>query len=593
MADRGLWGKQEWSAAAPTIAPSPSVPSPSPPAPPEPETTAGAPAPYSLRPTLMLRAPGRTRRARHWLAHHRVSLAVVAVLLGVVALVHGVGMNASPSPVDDEGTYVAQAWAVVARHSLTPYTYWYDHPPLGWLIIGAWAWLTHGFTPLHSALSVGRQVALVAQLVSVPLLYGIARRLDLGRSWSAAAVLLWTLSPLDVSYGRMAYLDNLAVPLLLASLLLALSPRRSLWAMCGSGLAFAAAVLTKETMLVFLPMLLWQAWQQSDRRTRAFCLTGLLAGFGLVAVIYPLYALLKGELLPGAGHVSLGQAIVFQLGSRQSSGSPWAAHSPARLLIDSWLSEDFWVIAIGLVGLPVALAVRRLRPVGIGLLMAVAISLRGGYLPQPYVIALLPLAALVGTGALQWTWRVVPEWLSSRAAARRGAGGEVPGRTAPAQWRRRAQLGLGAVVALAALIAVPHWASADRTDMTSDSWQPYRAAEAWVETNVARTDRLLVDDTMWVDFEQHGFDRHLNVVWFSKLGSSNNLDPSVERSLPGGWRDFDYVVLTSSIRASIAQDPSGQGEVIDAIRHSKVVATFGTGGDQVTIQRISSGRSQT
>ena len=529
---------------------------------------------------------------RLWLVRHRRSLGIIAALLAVVGLVHGVGMNAAPSPVDDEGTYVAQAWAVVTRHSLTPYTYWYDHPPLGWLVIGAWGWLTHGFNPLHSAVSVGRQMALVAQLVSVPLLYGIARRLDLARGWAVAVVLVWTLSPLDVFLGRMAYLDNLAVPLLLGSLLLALSPRRSLWAMCGSGLTFAAAVLTKETMLVFLPMLLWQAWQQSDRRTRAFCLTGLLAGFCLVAVIYPLYAVLKGEMLPGSGHVSLWQAIVFQLSSRQSTGSPLAAHSPARVLIDSWFSRDVWLIGIGLVGLPLALAVRRLRPVGIGLLVAVGVGLHGGYLPQPYVIALLPLAALVGVGAVQWFWDEVPSLVSARMAARRAVGSEHPAATDLVLLRKRAQLAVGALVALAALVALPHWASADRADMTSDSWQPFRAAEAWVETNVPRTDRILVDDTMWVDFQQHGFDRHLNVVWFSKLGSSNNLDPSVERSLPGGWRDFDYVVVTPSVRSSVTQDPSGQTEVVDAIQHSKVVATFGTNGNQVTIQRISAGRKQ-
>jgi hypothetical protein len=276
--------------------------------------------------------------------------------------------------------------------------------------------------------------------------------------------------------------------------------------------------------------------------------------------VFPLYALLKGELFPGAGHVSLWQAVVFQLGTRQSSGSILDAHSQARSLFDNWRSEDPWLIGSALAALPVVLAVRRLRPIGVGLLVGLLVAVHGGYLPQPYVIALLPLSALAAVGALEWCWR----------------------------WRP-ARIGVAALIGLAAILVLPGWARADVTAMTTNTWAPFHSAESWVEANVPRHDRVLVDDTMWVDLEEYGFDGHLNVVWYSKLGSSNNLDPSVERALPGGWKDFGYVVVTPSIRASVAQDPSGQTEVIDAIRHSRVVASFGSGANQVTIQRIEAG----
>ena len=46
-------------------------------------------------------------------------------------------------------------------------------------------------------------------------------------------------------------------------------------------------------------------WRHSHRDTRKFALTGAVTACVLVGAVYPLYALLKGELFPGAGHVSL------------------------------------------------------------------------------------------------------------------------------------------------------------------------------------------------------------------------------------------------------------------------------------------------
>ena len=87
----------------------------------------------------------------------------------------------------------------------------------------------------------------------------------------------------------------------------------------------------------------------------------------------------------------------------------------------------------------------------------------------------------------------------------------------------------------------PTWASGLHTQMTGNEMTPTAQAETWVEEHVPHTDRLLTDDTVWVDLVDHGFDRPLGVVWFYKLGYVNNLDPSVSRTLGGGWRDFQYI----------------------------------------------------
>lgn len=514
---------------------------------------------------------GQAAQIWQWCRRHRVSLLVVTALLAVVAAVHGFGMDANPAPIDDEGTYVAQAWAVQVHHALTPYTYWYDHPPLGWIQIAAWTWLSHGFRAGQPAVEAGRQFMLMADLASAALLFLVARRFGMRRGWAGAVVLIWALSPLAISYQRLVYLDNVATPWLLAALALALTPRRQLWAYASAGACLAVAVLSKETVLVYGPALVVLVWQSADRKTRAFCLTALGVTFALVTLAYPLYALLKGELLPGPGHVSLFDAVRFQLTGRTGSGSLLDPHSPAHALVSGWLGQDPWLLGAGYVLLPVALWIRRLRPLAVALAVPGLVALRGGYLPEPYVIGLLPFAALVVGGVADRAWRRPRRSTSERALT----------------WVGRARRTLVLCVAGAAVFsAAPAWAHGVHRLTTTDTWGPLHQSEAWIEANVSRRDRVLVDDTMWVDLVEHGFNPRLGVVWFYKLGFSNNLDPSVTRRLPDGWRDFDYVVSTPSMRGALVQTPGRLPQITAALTRSTTVAAFGTGPDRIEIRRI-------
>ncbi len=64
-------------------------------------------------------------------------------LVGIGLVAHGLNMFHYPSFTlrDDEGIYAAQAWAVLRLGQLSPYTYFYDHAPGGWLLLAAWmAW---------------------------------------------------------------------------------------------------------------------------------------------------------------------------------------------------------------------------------------------------------------------------------------------------------------------------------------------------------------------------------------------------------------------------------------------------------------------
>src|SRR5205823_2163203 len=64
------------------------------------------------------------------------ALLLLSLLTG--ALTHGYHLFRYPLYITDEGIYLQQAWAVLREARLSPYTYFYDHAPAGWLVIAAW-----------------------------------------------------------------------------------------------------------------------------------------------------------------------------------------------------------------------------------------------------------------------------------------------------------------------------------------------------------------------------------------------------------------------------------------------------------------------
>jgi hypothetical protein len=492
--------------------------------------------------------------------------ALLAVLLIGVAAVTATGLLGWPPYVDDEGTYVAQAWAVLVEGRLAHYTYWYDHPPLGWVQIAAWAGATGAFGRYATAIGAGREAMVVVTTATAGLVFALSRRLGLRRSTAFAAVALFALSPIGLRLHRMVYLDNVAVLWVVAAFVLVLSPRRRLGAYLGAAVAFAVAVLSKETALLFAPALLVACVQHTRGLTRRFCVTALVAGSALLLAGYPLYAALKGELLPGPDHVSLLEAVRFQLFTRAGSGSVLDPASPAAALVRSWLREDPLTLVGGAVAAVVALGNRRLRGVALALLTVVASGLRPGYLPEPHVTLVLPFAAVLLAASADRLWSLAEH------ARRRVA--------------RRAATVLLLVAVVSTGLVLPAWAARVAAAPPGDHNAALTQAVRWIEANVARDQRILVDDTVWVDLVEAGFEPRYGVVWHYKLDFTNNLDPSVQDRLPGGWREFDYVLSTPTLRRSVELQPDGLDEVREALQRSIPLATFGAGENEMRVSRV-------
>jgi hypothetical protein len=487
---------------------------------------------------------------------NRTDLYVASGLTAVVLVLLSWNITGFPGASDDEGTYLAQAWAVQHGKGLAHYTYWYDHPPLAWIQLAGLSWLPAWLDPGQPAVAAGRFAMLPVVTTSLLLVYLIGRRLGMARWASSLALLVFGLSPLAVTMNRQIYLDSFAVMWMLAAMALALSPRRHLWHFAAAGGATAAAVLSKETMLIAAPAVLVALWQTASRSsTRPWALGGYTCGLFLVGIFYPLYAVLRGELFPGAGHVSLIGAWQFQLASRSGSGSIFSAGSGSASLVHSWLYYDPVILLAGLGATALALFVRRLRPPAIAAALLALVAMRpGGYLPAMYVVQILPFLAIAIAGVVEVGVRKLR-----------------PGRV----WWRWSVLGIA--VALALTLVLPRWYVGDNRALVTNDNAPYRAAATYLRDDVpdhAGT-TVVVDDVLWLDCVNAGYPRD-QVIWFYKL----DLDPGVK--LPGGWRDVDYIVSTPALR----QDPNTLPTVSTLLKNSSPVATFGPDDGRVEIRRV-------
>jgi cellulose synthase/poly-beta-1,6-N-acetylglucosamine synthase-like glycosyltransferase len=550
-------------------------------------------SPLSIPPASSTRSAGT--RLRHiraslgGLVKSRVDLSVQILLLIGCGFVQATNMTHWPAALFDEGTYVGNAWAIGERGALGFYTYTYGHPPLGWLLITIWTSVGGLFGRVVYSLDGARELMCAVSIVSFSLLYTLARRLKMNPVFAAATVILFALCPLSLYWHRAVELDNPATVWAIAAFVLALSPRRHLRNFAGSGACFAASVLSKETTLVMLPALLVAAFQNTDSRTRHYCMALLIAFFSLILFAYPLYASLKGELLPGSGHVSLIGTDINMLFTRQGTGSVFNSHSGAHAFIMFWFSFDPWLLGMALLLSPIALGLRAIRPVALAFVIQVAMVLRPGYLPAMYVIAILPFAALVVAGSIQALWRFAASNLTRRQSRSgkttwRSTGSRVGFLLRPVAVA--ASVLVIGTTAVATVHVAPEWAHTDRAVMTVRLDAPERAAEHWLLSHVGHDQRIIVSDDFWVYLIGHGYDSQPvrggfnspTIVSYWPLDK----DPAVRRYFPFGWREFSYVVSNGAMRVPSTDTPS----TTEALKHSRVLAAFGQGYDGIEISAI-------
>jgi endo-1,4-beta-D-glucanase Y/4-amino-4-deoxy-L-arabinose transferase-like glycosyltransferase len=527
--------------------------------------------------TFVTRPPALAAPWRH--AHTRLGTgiaerALLAALVLIALVAHGLNMHNNPGQagLGDEGIYMSQAWAVLRQGRLAPYTYFYDHAPAGWIMLGAWMGLTGGPFTFGNAIDGGRVLMLLLHLAMVPMLFRLTRKLGAGAPAAALATLLFSLSPLAVFYQRLVLLDTIMLFWLLLSLNLVLDGHGRLSRFALSGICFGIAALSKETAIFLLPALLYLAWQQRREHHGRFALLGWTVPMAIVLSLYPLFATLKGELLPagssfafflfnittGDQHVSLVEALTWQA-TRGGGGMLNLDNQFWRFVREDWTARDPLLFVGGALASVVNLlrGIRNRQALAAGLLGLLPLYYlgRGGVVLVFYVLFAIPFLCLNLA-------------LLADVALRRLA--------------RRAALPTTGALTLALLGG---YAAAGTLAplYTARPAEAARESVAWIKQNVSPESRIVTHDDPWTDLHEAG----LGGPAFPYV--HNHWKVAADPEIRGGvfkddWRTVDYVLHLPGIEG--IYEETENAVTIEALRNAHLVKRWERDGDVIELWKV-------
>lgn len=529
---------------------------------------------------------------------HRFTLEHVLLLVSLVvgAITHGYNLFLYPLYTTDEGIYMERAWSVLREGLLSPYTYYYDHAPAGWLFIAGWvALLPHQFQAFGNAVNTGRVLMLLIHVASTYLLFMCTRRLSGSVIAAVVACFFFNLSPLAIDYQRQVYLDNLMVFWVLLSLYLATSEDQRILTPLFSGLALGISVLTKENAIFFIPIIGYLLYGKvRPRLNYRFALSYWLFGAFSIISLYFLYSVLKNELLPThldfnlntppADHVSLLYTIWQQL--HRNQGSILDLHSDIwTFSLGAWLPKDAFLLAAGLVatlfnlfqGLQDRKRYRGELVVSLLSLVYLFYLVRGSVMLEFYCIPLVPFLAMnIGMVATRML-HVIPE-------------------------ARRMPLLSGSVRALilalffAVLVlprggyvmvhdqygkTVPH----DLYKLPLTTMQQEQLA--FIRAHIPPNATVIMDDDLWVQLHDVRPYYPFAVSHWNASG-----DPAVSDKLfHKNWQNIDYLVMSPKMLVSMQQNNTYGGEtlILQALQHAKPIWQVTRGHISLAVYQVQKG----
>lgn len=506
----------------------------------------------------------------------------VLLMLSLVSgfVTHAYNLFQYPLFVTDEGIYVQQAWSVLREWQLSPYTYFYDHAPGGWLVMAAWVnLLPDQFQTFGNEINTVRVLMLLTHVASTGLLFGIVRRFSGSLAGAFLAAFIVNLSPLAIYYQRMVLLDNLMVLwVLLAVYLLVRRERRVLTAV-GAGLAFGLAVITKENAVFFAPAVAYLAYLRTrGRRNRRFMTSFWWFTLSAPVFAYLLFAQLKSELVPAglsfdlddppATRVSLLYTVWWQL-NRTSEGSLFL-----EMVGNSWLPRDRYLLVGGGVAVLAVLWLWWRDRAGrstylVAALLAVGYLFylgRGSVLLDFYVTPLVPMLAMnIGLLFGHLTRAMAPRF---RVATTTG------------------------VVAVALLVPGGYLLTFNTEGelATHDLYhlkltQLQEQQIDYVRANISHDARVIIDDDVWMALH----DRPPSYPLAHSHWKASS-DPDVRDKLfASDGQNIDYVVMSNRMREAMeANNDDGREDwILDAIdQRGQVIWEAGVGDIHLEIYQI-------
>ncbi len=503
----------------------------------------------------------------HWL-----EAIIVIIGLTVSFAAHAINVFYFPHYEEDEGTYMSNAWAIT--HGLiTPYPYGYGHPPLAWMQIAAWAKLTGGFFTFGNAINSGRVLMLLYAVGCSLLVYLLTRRLSGSLSTGLLAMAIFSLSPLSITFQREVLLDNFTTFWFLLSFYLVVISKSRLLYIVSAAISFGFAFLSKEIIIVLLPVMIYAVWLYSARFQRTFTLVAFTYIVIAICSCYVLLAVLKGELFPYSWHLpwdhhphlSLLDTYIWQAGRGQGEGN----------IIDSWnawIKADPLLIALGIIPTAFNLIVgwwsRKHLLLSLFALCFWVLLLRGGVVIAFYIIPLIPLIALNTALAVN----TLAHWIG--------------------QFIR---LNLARVMLIFVVIAaiVPYDIQHVLNPYNPFTLHPSAVEQdalVWIRNHVSRRAVIVINSNIYVDLhEQNGEGVGDGTTYpYAHVYWNVGFDPALhDKFLDGNWDRIDYIVADSVMLKDIKTNGGGMEIISQALTHSVLqVAFFGDDYEFIQIYQV-------
>ncbi len=476
------------------------------------------------------------------------------ILFGLIA--HALNMFHYPDQqwIAVEGSYVARAWALL--HGLLTPADFFGQPPAGWLLLAGWGAVTRGPHTFGTAIESARVFMLLLHLGMLPLLFRIARKFGCDDGAAAFVVLLFSLSPLAILYQRFVLPENIMVWWLLVSINVLLDGWHRLSRLSLSGLCFGLALLTHESALVLLPVLLVLLWQQYGLRRTPYALAAWLLPLVFVVSLYPLAALLHGDLtllkpeLRGLMHV-------------QPVSNLWQSQAPFwQLVRTDWFPRDPLLFVGGLAATLVILGrgLRDRRAALVGLLGLLSLA----YLS--YAANVVDIAVLLAFPFLSLNLGLLVAPLLNHLSMLK-----IPQRRAPLLYL------LALLMALA--LVTGYWQRGKLQSLYGPSPEPTeRAATLWIKQHLPTDSAIIASDSVWTDLRAPG----LGGGAFGNVRRSMPVAPITGNAAPAG-QTVEYLILPNQPAAASAISTP---RVSSALAQAHVVRQWGTSTDGMTLWKV-------
>ncbi|HNQ95246.1 MAG TPA: hypothetical protein PKK96_10500 [Anaerolineales bacterium] len=215
----------------------------------------------------------------------KLPLIEIITLLGVILFVaRSLYFAHSSLSIGDEGAYLFKG-LVFARGEFAPfedYGYWTNKAPLAFLIPGeVQYWFGAG-------LREARYFAIAVSFFMLAGVWILANRIC-GKNWAAVVMWVFALSDATVSFYSQALSQGLVACILtwvFVCALGALGEKRPLWQIVLASLLSVLIVMTRQNMVVFLPLLVLYIFWQHGKKAGVWSLASSASLFILFHIIY-------------------------------------------------------------------------------------------------------------------------------------------------------------------------------------------------------------------------------------------------------------------------------------------------------------------